>query len=1020
MLSKKEKVKIYERKLDEIAQWIVIYREKLDGWNFSDNSLTRKVNIGFVWDPTKFPVKFSREIIPPKDIPDGDIYLDLWFGGESLVKLNGKNYTALNEHHKLVFLPSRNEKYIIEAEVVPRGLFGTPTRYPRFEKADLIVKDAEIEKLCIILRNLIDLYKLSDDRDLTHELEKIMEKFFYNMRLPSSASLYFKNVYENPTLSSAFKNLWSSPQVNQPMPLPEEYRRDLLERRGELLEELRKLKKAFPNYGKIIVFGHSHIDYAWLWPFEETKRKLLRTFSTMINFLERFKNFVYVQSSAQMYEDIKEMDPFLYSKIKRFISEGRWIPIGGTWVESDCNIPSGESLIRQFLYGKRLFLKEYNEDVKIAWFPDTFGYPWTLPKIMKSAGIDFFFTTKLTWNELNDFPYEQFLWVGDDGTEIRAMNTLGYTHKLSVEDIIRHWEWHSEKSRTPFSVLVFGYGDGGGGPTEEMIKTYYVLREFPRIPEIIMKDPRDEFLSMNDLPKWDDELYLELHRGTYTTLSDIKKYNRKAELSLYTLELVSTMEKVLEGLGYPKDEIERMWKTLLKNQFHDVLPGSSIKEVYDVAVSELKMIVEKSQRLIEKGIKVLAKAEEGSGKLVVFNPHPFPVELDLILERPAFKSLRVMGKIIPAQEIFEGKVIFRDSDIILKPLSVSVFDTTESISTLESDLEVIDDIVENEFYKVKVNENGSVSIRYRDRDVFSREGNILIVCDDVPRNWDAWDVQYDVEKSCERIIFEDIELVSSGPHAIVYKLTGSYGDSKIEQFIVIRSRSRRIDFVTKVDWRERRKILKVLFPVNLRSRWASFDIPYGVIQRLTSRNTPWEMAKFEVPAHKWMDLSNGVWGVAVLNDSKYGHSVEGSVMKLSLLRSPVYPYPEADIGKHEFVYSIYIHDGDWRRGVIEESLKLNLPLVSMEVKLAREVRSFLEVEGAYITAVKMAENDDGVVIRLVDYSYNGGKVSLRPSWFFERAEEVNSLEEHLKNLEVKNGTIVSWINPGGVKTIKVV
>ena len=625
MLPKEKRVEVYKKKLDEIIQWIVIYREKLDGWNFSDGFITRKVDIGFVWDSNKFPVKFSREIVLSKNLPEGDVYLDLWFGGESLVKLNGKNYAALNEYHKFVFLPSRNEKYIVEVEVVPKGLFGTPVQNPKFEKADLIVKDSEIEKLCILMKNLIDLYAVCNDENLVHELEKLIEEFFYSINLPSSVDVYFRNVYENPTLSKIFKTLWNPPSYNKPIPLPEEYRKVLLTEGEKLFERLRKLKKLFPNYGKIVVLGHSHIDYVWLWPFAETRRKILRTFSTMINFLERFKNFVYVQSSAQMYEDIKEMDPFLYSKIRKFIYDGRWIPIGGTWVESDCNIPSGESLVRQFLYGKRFFMKEYGEDIKIAWFPDTFGYPWTLPKIMKSVGIEFFLTTKLTWNEFNDFPYEQFLWIGDDGSEIKAMNALGYTNKLTVEEIYKHWKWHNEKSKKPFSVLIFGYGDGGGGPTEEMIKAYDVLKEFPKIPEIVMKNPKDEFLSINDLPIWDDELYLELHRGTYTTLSDIKKYNRKAEFALYTLELVLTMEKVLEGLGYPKDEIEKMWKTLLKHQFHDVLPGSSIKEVYGVAINELKMIIEKSQRLIEKGIKVLAKAEEGSGRLIVFNPHPFPV-----------------------------------------------------------------------------------------------------------------------------------------------------------------------------------------------------------------------------------------------------------------------------------------------------------------------------------------------------------------------------------------------------------
>lgn len=1020
MLSKEKRVEVYKKKLDEIIQWIVIYREKLDGWNFSDGFITRKVDIGFVWDSNKFPVKFSREIILSKNLPEGDVYLGLWFGGESLVKLNGKNYAALNEYHRFVFLPSRNEKYIVEVEVVPKGLFGAPVQNPKFEKADLIVKDSEIEKLCILMKNLIDLYAVCNDENLVHELEKLIEEFFYNINLPSSVDVYFKNVYENPTLSKIFKTLWNPPTYNKPIPLPGEYRKVLLTEGEKLFEKLRKLKKLFPNYGKIVVFGHSHIDYVWLWPFAETRRKILRTFSTMINFLERFKNFVYVQSSAQMYEDIKEMDPFLYSKIRKFIYDGRWIPIGGTWVESDCNIPSGESLVRQFLYGKRFFMKEYGEDIKIAWFPDTFGYPWTLPKIMKSVGIEFFLTTKLTWNEFNDFPYEQFLWVGDDGSEIKAMNTLGYTNKLTIEEIYKHWKWHNKKSKKPFSVLIFGYGDGGGGPTEEMIKAYDVLKEFPKIPEIVMKNPKDEFLSINDLPIWDDELYLELHRGTYTTLSDIKKYNRKAEFALYTLELVLTMEKILEGLGYPRDEIEKMWKTLLKHQFHDVLPGSSIKEVYGVAINELRMIVEKSQRLIEKGIKVLAKAEEGSGRLIVFNPHPFPVELDLIMEKPIFKSLKIMGRIIPSQDIFDGKVIFRDPDIILNPFSINVFETSEEILTLESDLKVKDNFVENEFYKIEINKDGSIKIKYKDKEVLNGEGNILVVCEDIPRNWDAWDVQYDAEKKCEKIIFENVELVSSGSHAIIYKLVGMYNRSKIEQFIFIRSRSRRIDFITRVDWKEKRKILKVLFPVNLRSKWASFDIPYGVIQRPTSRNTSWEIAKFEVPAHKWMDLSNGVWGVAILNDSKYGHSVERNIMKLSLLRSPVYPYPEADIGRHEFIYSIYIHDGDWRGGVVEESLKLNLPLIAMEVKQAREVRSFLKVDGAYATTVKISEDGNGIVVRLVDYLYNGGKVSLEPSWFFEKAEEVDSLERFLKSLKIENGTITTWINSGGMKTIKLI
>ncbi|MBQ8510892.1 MAG: alpha-mannosidase [Clostridia bacterium] len=721
---------------------------------------------------------------------------------------------------------------------------------------------------------------------------------------------------------------------------------------------------------ELALIGHTHIDVAWMWTLAQTREKAQRSFATVIRLMERYPDYVFMSSQPQLYEYVKEQDPELYAKIKERIAEGRWEVEGAMWLESDTNLVSGESLIRQILYGKKFMKKEFGADNKILWLPDVFGYSAALPQILKKSGVPQFFTTKISWCETDTFPHDNFIWQGIDGSEVFAVLSDAYVKRLEPAMIRDSWKKHVDKKYSNTHICTFGFGDGGGGPTAEMLENYERLKKgLPGFPKLTMKksgqtidEIEAEFTKnaeeLRFLPKWSGELYLEMHRGTYTSIAKNKKNNRLSEYAYQHLETLSVLDELTGGEEYPKEMIDKNWHTILKNQFHDIIPGSSIKQVYDDSDVEYAQVLGDAKALFDEKLDRVASKITTSGGLLVYNPSP--VNADGLIET---ENGPILMKDIPAHG-------WR----VINPKAVAATVTAT------------DTVIENEQLRVTFGEKMhivSIWDKSNDREVLTEgaQANVLEVYEDYPRSYDAWEItEYYKQKMWVADDVSGVEVINEGVRAGV-KITRRYGDSTIVQTITLREGSARLDFATDVDWHEDHVLLKAAFPFDVRASHANYEIQFGHIERPTHRNTSWDQAKFEVSAHKWADLSDAGYGVSILNDCKYGYSCEENVMRISLLKAATYPNPEADRGQHHFTYSVYPHKGGVGSDTIREAYMLNNPLVSRV--LGKQEGSlpacYALVDssdcGFLIDTVKKAEDGSGIIIR--GYESRGAKVSTR-------------------------------------------
>ncbi|CAJ0832316.1 13763_t:CDS:10 [Entrophospora sp. SA101] len=704
----------------------------------------------------------------------------------------------------------------------------------------------------------------------------------------------------------------------------------------ESIKECRKIaKKFFENKNgssqhNLIAVGHCHIDTAWLWPFDETKRKVARSWSTQIGLMDQYPDYKFVCSQAQQYEWLKDYYPNLFERVKEKATNGQFLPIGGTWVEMDCNIPSGESFCRQFLYGQRFFEKTFGKKCKVFWLPDTFGYSAQLPQIIQSSGMKYFFTQKLSWNNINKFPNTTFHWIGLDGSKVltHMCPSETYVAQCTVGELVKSVNNHNDKEYSNESLLVFGNGDGGGGPLSSMIERLNRLKDIDGLPKVEMGSA-DEFYerlekNSKELMSWKGELYFELHRGTYTSHGYAKKYNRKCELLLRDVELLSTISYYTE----PKDN---------KNQFHDVLPGSSIEMVYDDAYKFYEEVEKVGNELLKEVVddvlKVSSVTDSTEKGLLVFNTLSWPRAE--IVKIPACNGLGALQQHSKDKE--SGYVL----EIKINP--VKVFEVNDEFYCLE-----------NEFLSVKIDKHGRIT------SLVDREFEYGIL----PIFWDAWDAGLGV-----------VQIHEEGPfYASLLLKTNLTRTSSLEQVISLSAVSRRLDFETKVDWNENRQFLKVEFPFDINSDYATYETQFGFIQRPTHYNTSWDYAKFEVCGHKFADLSEYGYGVALMNDCKYGYSTHDNVMRLSLLRSP-----KETIRKHES-------------------------------------KSYFSIENApnvILDTVKRAEDSNEIVLRLYEAYGGHAKAKLKSLCL------TNILEEKQEAIDynVKDGSIIKF-KPFQIITLK--
>ena len=661
----------------------------------------------------------------------------------------------------------------------------------------------------------------------------------------------------------------------------------------------------------INVIGNAHIDMAWLWPWSETVDVCQMTFERALENMEQYPDFLYAQSQAQAYAWMEERYPELFERIRKRAEEGRWIIVGGTWVEPDNNIPSGESQVRQILYGKRYFKEKFGVDVNIGWIPDSFGYAWTLPQIYRKSGFKYFVTQKLTWNDTNEFPHKVFWWQSPDGSRLFSYFPYTYSHDLGSQRLAEQFLDYHERTGLKDQLVLYGTGDHGGGPSEQMIDRVQTLNAIGTFPTVRQANPQvvlDKLENETDaLPVWNDELYLEYHRGCYTTQAKIKKRNRRCEALLETAEKFATFSQT----AYPKSELEEAWKKTLFNQFHDILPGSCIKEVVVDAHRDYDWIEETLHDIIDSTLKEICSRIDTRGKgtpVVVFNPLSWPRD-DMVKGMipegmdDTFSVFDGRGNRVLTQ-IHENTFVFIAEDIPsigyrtywLKP---------ENKGEESSQLSLGRDFVENQYYRIEINpETGNWSRlldKRNGREVIEqgREGNVLQALEDLPEAWDAWNIGY-TGKSWNIEDVERIAIIEGGPVRARLRITRRFGSSRFIQDLLLYDGIPRIDVYNQVDWHESHILLKAVFPVDVKSDHVTCEIPYGTITRSTTPLTPQDSAKFEVSAHKWIDLSDGSYGVGLLNDCKYGHDVQGNVMRITLLRSPKWPDPEADMGYHTF------------------------------------------------------------------------------------------------------------------------
>ncbi len=812
---------------------------------------------------------------------------------------------------------------------------------------------------------------------------------------------------------------------------------------------------------KVYCVGHTHIDVAWLWTLAVTEDKAVRSFSTVLEMMRRYPEYIFMSSQPQLYKYVKKNAPEVYAEIKQRVAEGRWEPEGGMFLEADCNIASGESLVRQFMHGQRFFKEEFGKDNSILWLPDVFGYSAALPQILEKCGLKYFMTTKISWNEFNKMPYDTFEWEGIDGSKVlthfiptrdyqkgaiengfETEHFTTYNGFLNPSQVKGAWERYNPKYLNDEVLMSFGYGDGGGGPTIEMLENQRRLEKgIPGCPRTIMSTAKNFFDRLeNDvkdnkyLPKWVGELYLEYHRGTYTSMARNKKYNRKSEYAYQNAELYAIMDRELNGSVYPSDVIKEGWEVILRNQFHDILPGSSIKEVYDDSKEEYEKILEINRKMVDTSLKNMTGAINApKNSIVVFNPNSF-VGNDIVsfdcptdIKNPTIYDDQDK---LSVQKGKDGTLLFRAINVPAKGYKTFYLKNEELADSKK--MNVSTSFIENEYFIIKFNEKGQFNKIYdkvAERDILKEGkcGNVIMSYEDRPHNYDAWDLNnYYVEKSWEIDQLDSIDVVEDGPVRAAVKISRTYLDSTITQYVFVYKDIPRIDIKNEIDWKEKQIFVKVLFPVDIHTSEASYDIQYGNVKRPTHSNTSWDFAKFEVCAHKWLDVSEDNYGISVINDCKYGCSVQDSVIGLSMLKSAIYPNPEADKEFHEFSYSLYPHKGDWREaGTVTNAYQFNNPLVAIlkDDEPGLQEPNFSTVcshdENVVIEIVKKAEDCDDIIVRLYECYNRRTNTGITFEREIEKISECNLLEQGENEITYENNTAFFPIKPYEIKTFKV-
>ena len=772
--------------------------------------------------------------------------------------------------------------------------------------------------------------------------------------------------------------------------------------------------------------GHTHIDCAWLWTLRQTREKVQRSFTNALTLMERYPEYRFMSSQALLYQNLKEEAPEIYEQVKQAVKAGKWEVEGAMWVEADCNLTSGESLVRQVLYGKRFFKNEFGVDCRVLWLPDVFGYSAALPQILRKSGVDWFVTSKISWNDTDMMPYDTFLWKGIDGTGINAYFLTAqdakrgkeperyttYVAHVTPQQVAGTWKRYQQKELNNEALITFGYGDGGGGSTEDDLeygrrlsrgipgtpafKIDFAGNMLARLEQKIEHNPR--------LPVWQGELYLEFHRGTYTSQFRNKKNNRRSESLYLSTEWLCSLDAILLGGKFPKDDLHKGWKMILTNQFHDIIPGSSIRQVYEQCekdYAEIRSLAEPHKEAAEVAI---ASRLSGVHGYVVLNPNP----------TVGNGIVRLNGKSVAVENIppkgYACVKSFRDTDTV--KISRTVCESKRYRLTFDDSMRM------TSFYD-----------KENRREILKAGGygdELRIYSDYVHPNLDAWELEsQNLQKYISLTDVQSVEEVQDGVRAGL-RITRKHGKSTFVQTIWLSDATDGVTFDLSVDWQERHQWIKVAFDTAINSTRATYEIQYGTVERPTHKNTSWDKEKYEVCGHRFADLSEGNYGVTLLNDCKYGYDIHDGLMTLSMLRAPTYPDPEADRGEMTCTYSLAPHQGAMDAvKTYAMAYALNNPMTVLPATGESDSipAAFCTVESdapnILCEVVKAAEDRDGTVYRFFECSNTATTATLRFGYPVKTVTLCDMGENGQRELTITDNTVTMDFRAFEIQTLRV-
>ncbi|HEY6191908.1 MAG TPA: glycoside hydrolase family 38 C-terminal domain-containing protein [Bacteroidota bacterium] len=806
--------------------------------------------------------------------------------------------------------------------------------------------------------------------------------------------------------------------------------------------------------------ANAHIDAAWLWRDKETIEVCKNTFTSVLNMMDARPDFTYTQSAAAYYDWMERLSPDVFARMQQRVKDGRWEVVGGMWVEPDCNLPSGESWMHHLLYSTRYFAKKFGTKVKIGWNPDSFGYNWNMPEFYANAGVDAFITQKMGWSEQNIFPYHLFWWESPDGSRVLCYFPFDYVNEVNdpvrTVDQLRQFEANSGVRKM---LILFGVGDHGGGPSNEMLDRIEHLKTLDIFPTIENGTASGylDWLRKGDLsklPVWNDELYLEYHQGTYTTQAKMKESNRREEALLTNAEKFSTIA-TMSGGSYNRNDLEEAWRNVLFNQFHDLLPGSGIRENYIDAAEKYKAAgaignVELNKSIHQISRQVNTSAVKKALPVIVFNALSWERNDIGTVQLPEgdnaeYALYDMAGKEIPSQALRTGKysreILFKAEQI--PSLGYKLYEMRkQKPAAAASALAVTRTSLENEFFRVTIDPDSgwvkSIVDKRNNKELLAGFGGEVQLLEDKPRAWDAWNIGLTGVKYPTKL--RSIEVAESGPVRASIRIvrdylkpgvrkdppTPEYPSSFFSQEIMLYRGVDRIDFKTDADWWEEKTMIKVAFPVTVKDTAATYEIPYGTIRRSTQFRNSWDSAKVEVAAQRWADLSDGQYGISLLNKSKYGYDIKGSVMRLSLLRSPVWPDPTADRGKHTIEYSLYPHKGGWREAqTVQRGYEYNNPLIATIGEAHKGTlpgsNSFvtLSPSNLVLTEIKKAEDSEAWIVQWYDAGGEGGQAQLTLPRNPKKVVVSNFLEEDGTVIAPVKNTVSVPTKKNSIVTLKI-